>query len=106
MTIDNEPLVFDLRRLRRDYRDSGFTQEQLAKLAGVSTRVVHEYEASTGLSSSVECLLRIALALNVPIEELIAADLIDELRADVAARRAEYRLTPTRRGATGDDDEP
>jgi hypothetical protein len=46
------------------------------------------------------------LALNVPIEELIAADLIDELRADVAARRAEYRLTPTRRGATGDDDEP
>ena len=100
MTIDNEPLAFAVRRHRRNYRDAGLTQMQVAHLAGVSRRAVQDYERSTRLPSSVECVLRTAIALGTTVEQLIAGHLLEELRADVEARRLDSGWTG-RHGTTG-----
>ena len=105
MTSNNEPLTLRVRQLRRSYREAGLTQRQLADLAGVSTSVVHGYEALRALPNAALCLLRVAMALDVSFEQLIAADVLDELRADVEARRLDRRLE-RESTMTGDDDAP
>ncbi|MDB4958161.1 MAG: hypothetical protein JWO36_5730 [Myxococcales bacterium] len=80
-------LALHLRRLRKLYGNEGLTQEELAALADVSERTIRDYETVTRLPYFVEPLVRVALALQVPFERLVAPALLDALRDDVERRR-------------------
>lgn len=57
-------------RMRKVRKDKGFTQESLARKAHVSRSVIARYE--TGRSEmSTACLLKIADALGVKVDDLI-----------------------------------
>ena len=110
MTNDNEPtdtnrmepLAWHIRRLRRWYGERGLSQGQLADLAGISPRALRDYEVATELPHTILNLLRLAIAFRVPLEDLIAPDLLDELRADIEARRLDRGLEHRPIGFEGD----
>ncbi len=81
------PLAFHIRGRRQWYGDEGLKQGELAKLAGVSTTFVEQYERARSIPASVHKLLRLALALHVPFERLFAPQLVDRLVDEIEARR-------------------
>lgn len=82
------PLVFRLRQMREWAERDGLTQADLALIAGISARALRAYEAHRALPRSVSVLLRLAMALRVPVEFLIAPKLLTELRAPLETHRA------------------
>ena len=90
---EEEPqfLALHIRRLRQWYGEKSLKQDELAKLAGVSKRQLRRYESCRELPPGLSIPLSIAIALEQPLESIIASDIIDEIRADVEARRMEFR---------------
>lgn len=68
------------------------TQDELAAVAAVSPPLIYKYERARELPQSVEALLRIALALQVSIEQLIDPKVIARLRAGVEGRRTALEM--------------
>lgn len=91
---DSRPLQLHIRRLRQWYGEHGLPQKDLAELAGLSVRQLYEYETCRDVPRPIEILTSLALALEVPIENLFSPDYLDERRADVEARRLELGLAP------------
>lgn len=91
------PLALHIRSHRQWYCPEGLEQAQLAELAGVSRRILSQYESSRELPRSLECLLAVAIALEVSPEALVDPRLLMRLKAEVDARRAE--LFPCREHA-------
>ena len=91
-------LVLHVRRLRQWYGERGLAQEELAKVAGVSPRLVRSYESCRTLPGCLASLLAIALALQVPIEGLVDPRVTHRLREQVDKRRHAHE----RKGRRGD----
>lgn len=60
-------------RLREARLRANLTQEALAELVGVDHKTVHRVEYGTS-DPSLGLLLRIAVAVNVPLAELVAEE--------------------------------
>jgi transcriptional regulator with XRE-family HTH domain len=90
---DEQDLALHVGRLRLWYGDRKLSQGALAELAGISDRHLRRYERATILPPPVLTVLRLAIALHVSVEALIDQGLLDELRADIEARRVERGLT-------------
>lgn len=101
---NEEALALHIRRLRQWDGDKQLSQGALAELAGITSRHLRRYESATALLPPVVTLLRIAMALNVTVEELIDQDVLDELRADIEARRFERGLSRPIAGFDGAND--
>src|SRR5262249_29692362 len=84
---DEGAFAYHLRRYRQQYGTSGISQRGLAMIAHVSRHFVEGLEVSPKLQGSVEPLLRVAIALERPIEELIAPARYRALREDIEGRR-------------------
>jgi hypothetical protein len=76
-------LAFHIRRRRHFHGDRRLSQAELAAVAGVCPRVLRSYERTKSLPRSVRNILTIALALEIPVEELIAPSLLAEMRRTV-----------------------
>jgi len=79
------------RQERRVREFLGFSQEQLARLAGVSQGAVSRLEAGRGLATPMLVILKINLALRRGLREIDPALLNDELRRVL---EIEERLSP------------
>jgi DNA-binding XRE family transcriptional regulator len=82
------PLAFHVRRYRQWHGETGISQTELARVAGVSRRFLVEIESARHLQLSLEAMLRVAQALGHPIEELVAPQQLAEIRQSVEERRA------------------
>ncbi len=72
-------LTFHLRGHRQFYGSSGLSQQGLAKIAGLSAKVVRRFEKCRRLPKDFANVLKIALALHVPVEKLLAPQYLDRL---------------------------
>lgn len=88
------PLVLQIRRFRQWYRARSLTQDELAELAGITRRQLQDLENTKTLQRSIETLVRIALALEQPIDQLLEAELLAGYREDINSRRAKFELFP------------
>lgn len=79
--------AYHVRRYRQQYGASGISQKALAMMAHVSRHFIEDLETSPKLQSSVEPLLRVALALEQPVANLVAPELYRSLQEDVERRR-------------------
>jgi transcriptional regulator with XRE-family HTH domain len=79
--------AYHLRRYRKEYGRSGISQRALAMIAHVSRWFVEHLETSSDLSGSVEALLRVALTLQHPVEDLVAPEQLRRLRDEIERRR-------------------
>lgn len=86
------PLALHVRRRRQWYAKRPLTQKELADLSGLDERRVRAYETSRSLYPEIEALIRLARALRVAVEELVAPDTLDHIVAEVEARRATMGL--------------
>jgi len=84
------PLVLHIRRLRQWYGDSGISQKELANVSGIPTRAIAKYESCRDLPRILSYILRISLALKVPVEWLIDPRVVNQIRTSVERRRATY----------------
>ncbi|WP_405710152.1 helix-turn-helix domain-containing protein [Streptomyces xanthophaeus] len=57
-------------RIRAARTDAGLTQEALAEAAGIDNKTVHRIEYATS-DPTLTTLLRIAVAVGVPLAELV-----------------------------------
>lgn len=80
-------LAYHLRRYRKHYGDHGISQRSLALIAHVSRHFIAHLEQGSAMQVSVEALLRVALALRHPVEDLIAPERVAVLREEVERRR-------------------
>jgi transcriptional regulator with XRE-family HTH domain len=80
--------AYHLRRYRQWYGKSGISLRTLAMIAHVSRHRVEEMEASPKLQGRAETLIRIALALRRPVEELISPERYRALQAEIEGRRS------------------
>lgn len=95
ITTDNQerpeppaaPLALHIRRLRQWYGDTGLSQAELARLAGLTPRQVRSYESCRTLPAAVEAVLKLALALRVPVEGLFDPRRVEELRSAIEEAR-------------------
>jgi len=92
-----QPLALHIRRLRQWYGKRQITQEELAALSGLTARQVSVYERTTRLPRAVEDLLRLSIALDLPMEKLIAPHELDERRTVIEERRSMFRIPLERR---------
>ena len=96
---DAVPLMLHIRRLRQWYGEQELSQEELAELAGVSTRTLHRYENYRVLPQPLAVMLAVSLALEVPITALIDPRLVSAISSQIEARRHRSE-PPTRREAS------
>lgn len=101
---EDHQAVLNVRRFRQWYGNKRLSQGALAELAGVSPRQVRRYESATALLPPIVSLLRLAIALEVSVEALVSRDVLDELRADIEARRIERGLARPEDDLSGDGD--
>lgn len=88
-------LVFHIRRLRQWHGDAPMQQQELAELAGVSPRRLRHYEQLTAVPGIIADLIRIAAALNVRLDELLASDVVNACRRHVVEQRNREELLRT-----------
>lgn len=81
------PLALHIRSRRQWYGARRLEQNELAKIAGISTRILRVYEASRELPRALECVLAVAYALKVSPEELVDPRRLSLLKAEVEERR-------------------
>lgn len=86
--FDAQPLALHIRRHRQWQGDKGISQDELARLAGLSTRSLHRYENSRTLPRPLEMLLAVSLALDVSITALIDPRLVAQMQSKIDARRS------------------
>ena len=82
------PLTLHIRRLRQWYGEEGLTQAELAALAGISPRLLRSLESCRSLPQSVDALLRVAIALRLPVESLVDPRHVERLRRAIDRRRS------------------
>ena len=87
--LSPQPPALRIRFLRSLYGERGLTIAELADLAGVPRQMLIELESATRLRSSHEALIRIAFALQVPLDELFDAEHLRRVRSQVATHRAQ-----------------
>ncbi|SRR5579883_2555188 len=92
-TTDQEPVLL-VERQRALYGDLGLTRDQLADLARVPGRLIDAYASCRHLPPFFEGLLRIAAALQVPVEDLVHPALVRRIRLAVARRRIAREVPP------------
>src|SRR4051812_14959368 len=90
-----KPLALHIRDRRQWYGEDGLTQDQLAKLAGITSALLGSYESRRELPETLRVLLAIALALEIPLQSLIDPRHFEELRQEVDQRREILGLAPT-----------
>lgn len=86
-------LALHVRRHRQRYRDRQLGQEDLALLTGLSGRQIRSFEKCRRLPAIIDTLLRVAIALEIPLESLIAPSLIAERTRAIEARREAFHDT-------------
>lgn len=98
MTIQNDPIstaasgrppTLRVRVLRELYDGRGMRIEDLAALAGMPVELVDAYERCSHLPQMILDLVRLAAALQVPLDELIASRRVSRIRESVVARRGQ-----------------
>lgn len=67
---------------------------ELAFLSGVSVRLIRKYEAARELPRAIEALVAMSLVLDVPLDQLIAPDLINNVRSAIAERHEMFATLP------------
>lgn len=67
----SQRLVFHIRRLRQWFEDRPLSQGELAERSGVPARTLRTLEQRRSLPKAIEMMLRISIALNVPLDKLI-----------------------------------
>lgn len=87
-------LAFHIRRRRHFHGDRKLSQAELSAVAGVCPRVLRSYEMSRSLPRSVKNILAIALALEIPVEEIICSSLLMEMRRAIEKRRYSGKRRP------------
>lgn len=87
-TFASDPFLFPVRTLRQQYGENGLSQEELASIAGISTRTLRDLEDGRA-NPNLESTIRLSIALDVPIDDLLDQDWISHLRGDIESRRAE-----------------
>ena len=65
------------------------SQKAFAQLAGVSLQCVAKFEKLRKLRGSQAILIRIALAAQQPVENLMAPRLLHAIQADIEGRRVQ-----------------
>jgi|SRR5579883_1689357 len=81
------PLALHIRDRRQWYGDRGLTQQELAKLAGITQSLLGSYESRHDLPEALRSLLALALALELPLQSLIDPRHFEELRDEIDERR-------------------
>ena len=89
---ESRPLALHIRARRQWYGKLGISQADLARLSGVPLRQLQRYETARELPDAIATLLKICFALRVPLLDLIAQDLREEIEADIEARRVELKF--------------
>lgn len=87
VSFDAQPLALHIRRHRQWHGESGLSQEELARLAGMATRSLHRYENSRTLPRPVEILIALSLVLDVPLASLIDPRVVAKVQSRIDARR-------------------
>lgn len=87
-------LAFHIRRRRRFHGAEALSQSELARVAGICPRVLRSYERSKNLPRSVRNILAISLALEIPVEAVLAPQVQDELRRAIDKRRRTGKRRP------------
>jgi len=67
------------KRLRQLRRDAGWTQEQLAEAAGITTTYTSDLERGTKVPS-LTILLRLSRALAIPVGDLLREFTVEAVR--------------------------
>ena len=67
------------KRLRQLRRDAGWTQEQLAEAAGITTTYTSDLERGTKVPS-LTILLRLSRALAIPVADLLREFTVEAVR--------------------------
>lgn len=80
-------VAYHLRRHRKQYGRAGISQRALAMMAHVSRQFVERLESSTELQDNIESVVRVAIAVGHPVEELIAPERYRLLREEIGRRR-------------------
>jgi len=88
---DHRPLALTIRRLRQSRPRLPLTQAELALRSGVPERQIARYERRRKLPSAIETLLRLARALDLPMEYLVNPALRIAVQRDVDVRRDQDR---------------
>jgi len=84
----DDAFAYHLRRYRHVYGAHGISQRSLALIAHVSRTFIENLESGREMQVSVEALLRVAIALRHPIEDLVAPERIEALRDEIERRRS------------------
>lgn len=82
------PFAYQLHGHRQWYGKDGISQRTLAMLAHVSRHFVENLEVSSSMQASVESLLRVAIALRHPVEDLISPARLHALHDEIERRRS------------------
>ena len=82
------PLAYQLHRHRQWYGQEGISQRTLAGLAHVSRHFVENLELSSSMQASVESVLRVAIALRRPVEDLVSPAQLHALQEEIERRRS------------------
>jgi DNA-binding XRE family transcriptional regulator len=80
--------AYQLHRHRQWYGKHGISQRTLAMLAHVSRHFVENLEVSASMQASVESLLRVAIALRHPVEDLVSPARLHALQDEIERRRS------------------
>jgi transcriptional regulator with XRE-family HTH domain len=81
------PLVFHIRSLRQWHGEGGMSQRELATLAKISPHTLRAFEECRDLPRVATNLLRLSLALQVPLEWLFSPVLVEKERAVIEKER-------------------
>lgn len=84
------PLAFHLRGHRQFYGQTPLSQKEFAELSGLPAWIVRRYEKSRRLPVVFEQILRLALALNVPVNNLVAPHVLDPIVDEISTRRRAF----------------
>ena len=66
-------VTFQYQKLQQRRKEKQLTQERLAELCGCSPRYLRDLEAGAKCNPSADLLIRFVYVLDVPAEELMAA---------------------------------
>ena len=95
-TTDDErrsrPLALHLARHRQWYPLRSITQQELRLTAGLGREKLLQLEGCRQLPADFDALFRLALALNVDVEQLVAPHLAYERKAEIEEHRVKLGL--------------
>ncbi len=78
--------ALSLRHRRRWHEGAGLSQRELARRVGLMPRQLYRLERRTDLPEALRQVLLVALALGSTVEDLVSAETLAALRAEVSRR--------------------